>query len=667
MDAFWRCVRFCWPFRHRLLWAVVMAGAAAAFWSVNLLAIHPALKILGGARSPAQAVQDEMAPLAAELREVEERLASGEVPNGAPVAGAGGGEASEESDRSAWEWRRRRLQVSLVRLDLLRRFYQMVLPAEPFSALVCLMLGVIVSIGLKGLFEAGHESLIGWVSNRVVFRLRRRMFRSALAHEVSYFSQHGTSDVVARFTNDTEVLAAGLKALFGKVISEPLRIVGCVACACLISWRLTLLFLILVPVGGFVVTRIGRSIKRASRRLLRQMTDLHRVLQESLEGIRIVKSYAAEAYERRRCHQASWEFCRRATRFVRIEALSGPLIEVMGITGVFLALMAGAYLVLHQRTTLWGVRLTQTPLDHETLLTYYALLAAIADPLRKLSSVYAKLHAAAAAADRMWDLIDSGARRQTPGLVRALPAHSESVEFCGVSFAYGNRVVLRDVSFRCRFGQTVAIVGRNGCGKTTLLNLLPRFADPSSGAVLIDGEDIRGVHVRRLRRQMALVTQDTVLFDDTIAANIAYGRRRASREQIESAARRAYAHEFIEKLPEGYDTRVGSLGRTLSGGEKQRLALARAILCEPRLLLLDEFTSQIDAASEAKIHRALRELAGERTTFIITHRVHTLEWADLVVFLHEGRVEDAGSHAELLGRCARYRALFHTGRQGQAA
>ncbi len=665
MDAFGRCLSYCWPFRRRLVWAFLMAIAAAAFWSVNLLAIHPALKILGGSRSPAQAVEEEIAPVIAELQQVEKQLFEKRRRLTDPATAEVG--TQEASEIAALEWRRQRLSVSRVRLEMLQRFYATFLPTEPFAALVCLMLGVVVSIGLKGIFEAGHESLVGWVTNRVVFRLRRRMFRSALARDVMYFSQHGSHDVIARFTNDAEVLAAGLKALFGKVVSEPLRVIGCVACACLISWRLTVLFLILIPLGGYVVTRIGRSIKRASRRLLRQMTDMHRVLQESLEGIRIVKGFVAEAYERRRCHEASWEYCRRATRFIRIDALSGPLIEVMGISGVFLALTAGAYLVLYQKTTLFGIQLAPMPLDHETLLTYYALLAAIADPLRKLSSVYAKLQAAAAAADRIFELIDSRPSSRMLGLQPILPPHSESVEFRGVSFAYGSRVVLRDVSFRCPFGQTVAIVGRNGCGKTTLLSLLPRLAEPSAGSILIDGQDIRQVHLRRLRRQMALVTQDTLLFDDTIAANIAYGRRRATREEIESAARRAYAHEFINDLPEGYDTRVGSLGRALSGGEKQRLALARAILCDPRILLLDEFTSQIDADSETKIHRALRQLAGERTTFIITHRSQTLAWVDLVVVLNQGRVEDVGPHAELLRHCDYYRRLFHPSQQERAA
>jgi len=663
MHAFWKCLSFCWPYRGRIVLALVFAAAAAAFWSVNLLAIHPALKILGGARSPAESVQAEIDPVVTELRQVEQSLEELKK----SVADDPNRQAEQQETIDGLEWRRRRLTVIVTRMELLQSLYRWVLPSEPFAALVGLMVGVIVSVGLKGVMEAGHESLVGWVTNQVVFRLRQRMFRSALAKDIGYFQAHGSHDIIARFTNDAEVLAAGLKALFGKVISEPLRIVGCVACACVISWRLTVLFLFLIPLGAFVVTRIGRAIKRASRRLLRQMSDIHRVLQEALEGIRIVKGFSQEAGERRKGYVVSREFSRRATRYVRIEAFAGPLIELMGISGVFLALMAGAYLVLHQKTSIGGIRLTQTPLDHETLLTYYALLAAIADPLRKLSSVYAKLHAAAAAADRIFELIES--RRSSPGVARnvVLPPHAESVEFRDVSFSYGPREVLHRVRFDCRFGETVALVGRNGCGKTTLLNLLARFADPSDGAILIDGVDIRNVHERALRRQMALVTQDTILFDDTIAANIAYGRRHASRAEIESAARRAYAHEFIEKLPDGYATRVGSLGRTLSGGEKQRLALARAILCSPRILLLDEFTSQIDAASEAKIHRALRELAGERTTFIITHREHTLRWADRIVVLQDGQVQDVGTHEQLLARCEVYRRLFRSSLSAEAA
>jgi ATP-binding cassette subfamily B protein/subfamily B ATP-binding cassette protein MsbA len=251
---------------------------------------------------------------------------------------------------------------------------------------------------------------------------------------------------------------------------------------------------------------------------------------------------------------------------------------------------------------------------------------------------------------------------------KRLPLHQSHVVFRDVCFSYEpGRAVLSNVNLTVPFGETIALVGRNGCGKTTLLSLLPRFFDPEHGSVLIDDIDIRTANLRSLRRQIAIVTQETILFDDTIARNIAYGRRHASREQIEEAARKAFAHDFIEKLPRGYETRVGELARSLSGGERQRIALARAILRNPTILLLDEFSSQIDAESEAKIHIALKEFAKGRTTILITHRLHTLEVADRIVVLEGGRIEAVGTHEQLLALSETYRGLHDARRERKAA
>jgi subfamily B ATP-binding cassette protein MsbA len=659
MQNFVRCLRACWPYRRRLLLSMACAVLAAVFWSVNFLTIHPILKILEGAKSLPDSVQVDVDKIETETRQpalakIDRLRNDGEAAN------------SEQIDQQ--EWKVRRADISIYRLRLLQRLYRNCLPNTPFRALVCVLLAVVASIAVKGLLEAAQESLVGSVTNLTIYSLRNRFFRSALRLDVNQFSTNGCHDLTARYTNDTEVLGAGLKSLFGKMISEPLRIVACVSCACIISWRLTFVFLILVPLGAYVVTRVGRLMKRASKRLMVGMSDIHKILNESFNGIRVVKAFTMEPYERKRCRSAAREFYRRAMRVANIDAVAGPIIEVMGIAGVVIALSAGAYLVLNQRVTIFGIKLASSPIDHETLLTYYALLAAIADPLRKMSSVYTKLHGAAAAADRLMEQIDRRPAVSRNGLGPTLPPHAKSIEFRGINFSYdSSRAILDDINLKFDFGQTVTVVGRNGCGKTTLLGLLPRFFDPDAGKVLIDDIDIRAVNLRSLRRQIAVVTQDTILFDDTIAANIGYGRRNASRVEIEAAARKAFAHEFIERLPDGYETRVGSLGRMLSGGEKQRIALARAILRDPRLLVLDEFTSQIDAESEAKIHLALREFMKGRTTFLITHRLHTLEVADVIVVLDHGRVEAVGRHHELMRTSPAYQSLHEAHTTKRAA
>jgi ATP-binding cassette subfamily B protein/subfamily B ATP-binding cassette protein MsbA len=323
------------------------------------------------------------------------------------------------------------------------------------------------------------------------------------------------------------------------------------------------------------------------------------------------------------------------------------------------ALLAGAYLVLGEHLHLFGIQMTNQAMDSATLLTLYGFLAAIADPVRKLSSVYPKLQSGAAAADRIFSFIDRRprVRRNTDG--RRLERHRTTIEFKGVCFSYEPGVpILTNVSLDIRFGETIGLVGKNGCGKTTLVGLLPRFYDPDHGAILVDGQDIRTLNLRCLRQQIGLVTQETVLFDDTIANNIAYGNRHAKPEDIESAAKKAFAHEFITKQTQGYETRIGEAGSRLSGGQKQRIALARAILRDPSILILDEFTSQYDAESEVLIHRALKEFMRDRTTIMITHRQNTLEIADRIVMIEQGSIAAVGTHAELNRACEPYRRLY---------
>jgi ATP-binding cassette subfamily B protein/subfamily B ATP-binding cassette protein MsbA len=343
---------------------------------------------------------------------------------------------------------------------------------------------------------------------------------------------------------------------------------------------------------------------------------------------------------------------------VKLDALSGPIIEILGVAAVAAALLAGAYLVLNGQTALFGIEMTEHPLEAETLLQLYALLAAIADPVRKLSSVYTRMQSGGAAADRIFAFMDREPRVQRNSTGPRLPRHQTSIEFRNVCFSYEpGRPILTGIHLHVRQGETVALVGKNGSGKTSLVGLLPRFYDPDHGSIFIDGVDIRTANLRSLRQQIGMVTQHTVLFDDTVFNNIAYGARRAPRECVEQAARQAFAHDFIVQLPQGYDTQIGEAGAKLSGGQRQRMALARAILRDPSILILDEFTSQYDAESEALIHRALHEFIRGRTTFVITHRLNTLEIANRIIVVDGGRILAVGTHNELLADCQIYQRL----------
>jgi ATP-binding cassette subfamily B protein/subfamily B ATP-binding cassette protein MsbA len=399
-------------------------------------------------------------------------------------------------------------------------------------------------------------------------------------------------------------------------------------------------------------------MKRATRRLLEGMSRIYKILQETFQGIRVVKAFTMEPRERRRFKSATREYYRKALLVVNIEAMASSTVELLGVTAVAGALLAGAYLVLKGQTSLFGIKMSDQPLEAGTLLQLYAFLVAIADPVRKLSSVYTRMQSGFAAADRVFILMDRQPRIRSNSDGRRLHGVHLGIEFRDVCFSYEpGQPILTNLNLKVRAGETVALVGKNGCGKTTLVGLLPRFYDPDHGSILIDGMDIRKVNLRCLRRHIGVVTQEAILFEDTIYNNIAYGCRRARVEQVEAAAKKANAHDFIMSLSNGYQTRLGEAGSKLSGGQRQRIALARAILRDPSILILDEFTSQSDSEAEADIHRALREFKRDRTVFVITHRLHTLEIADRIVVMDDKHIIAIGTHVELLASCPIYQRL----------
>jgi ATP-binding cassette subfamily B protein/subfamily B ATP-binding cassette protein MsbA len=348
-------------------------------------------------------------------------------------------------------------------------------------------------------------------------------------------------------------------------------------------------------------------------------------------------------------------------RIALFDGLVGPVTEIMGITTICLAILFGTYLVMTKQTHLLGIKMCEEPLSLSALMAFYGMLAGVSDPARRLTEVFNRLQRAAASAERVYQLLDREPKVCDSPRPKALVRHHRELVFEGVSFGYsaGQRV-LEEIDLRIPFGETLALVGPNGCGKTTLANLIPRFFDPVSGSVRLDGIDLRDVRLRDLRRQIGIVTQETVLFDDTVFNNIRYGCPHANREAVIEAARQAHAHKFIEqKLEHGYETVVGPGGGRLSGGQRQRIALARAILRDPAILILDEATSQIDLESEQLIHRVLEQFTRNRTTVIVTHRLATLDLADRIAVLEGGRIADLGPHDQLMARCGLYSRLHH--------
>ena len=693
MRNFLRTLKQSWPHRHRLIASVFCALMVAILWSLNLSAIYPVLKILSSDKNLHQWVDEEIDDYQQKLDDPARKLALEQNRQKLQLIQANPSWPDRENAerKAAYEITKIEAEQSdfgnwVYRYQLLKKHVVRHLPHDRFATFLWIAFAVVVGVAVKGVFEFFQETLVGSVMNRTLFDLRNKVFRRVIHQDVRQLAGTGSADLMARFTNDMEQLGGGVKILYGRMVAEPLKAVGCLICACYLSWQLTFVFVVLVPVALILLTRVSKMMRRAAKKVLERMSAIYKILRESFDGIRAVKAYTREPHERRRFRRATEEYYRKAMRVINIDAFANPMIELLGVVAVTAALAAGTYLVVSGNTHILGFRMTSQPMSFDALLQLYALLAAIADPVRKLSSVYTKLQTAEAAANRVFELFDRQPTVAANAEGPRVAGVSKGMEFRNVCFSYNpaaEKPTLDGINLIVKPGETIAIVGPNGCGKTTLLGLLPRFFDPDFGAILIDGVNIRTAHLRSLRQNIGLVTQNTLLFDDTVFANIAYGKKGATEAEVIEAAKKAHAHEFIEtELPDGYQTRVGENGDYLSGGQRQRIALARAILRDPAILILDEFTSQIDAKSEVEIHAALKEFVkgsavegvaaeGEadpvrkpRTTFLITHQLRSLpELADRIVVMDGGKVCHVGTHAELMANCDVYRRLLGLGQR----
>jgi subfamily B ATP-binding cassette protein MsbA len=553
-------------------------------------------------------------------------------------------------------------QKSLDRCRMAQPYVSKYLPHESFKTLVLLLALVMLGVALKGLFMFFQEVLVADVMQLTLFDIRNLFFRRTINLDLASFSDQGSSELMARFTNDMDSFGQGLNTLMSKVIREPMRFATCLGGALWINWRLTCLTLVLVPISGATTYRVGKTMKRAVRRSLESMSTIYKILQESFQGIKIIKAFATERVERRRFFDETKNLYRKSVRVAMIDAMSDPVLEMLTLTTVAIALLAGSYLVLKQtiylNLGLFQLQLAAQEMSIQDLLTLYTMLAAASDPIRKLANVHNKIQRAAAAADRICGLMDRAPKVSENRRAAALPRHRHSIEFDQVTFGYSGRSpVVQGIDLRVRHGESIALVGPNGCGKTTLMNLLPRFWDVDAGAIRVDGRDVREVQLRSLRRQIGMVIQETILFQDTIANNIAYGYAHASRAAVVAAAERAFAHQFIVELPRGYDTVIGERGLGLSGGQRQRIALARAMLRDPGILILDEATSAVDIQDEVLIRKAIEEFAKGRTTFLISHNLASIQAVDRIVLLDGGRIVAVGTDSELKRTSALYRRL----------
>lgn len=482
-------------------------------------------------------------------------------------------------------------------------------------------------------------------------RLREDVFRHVMYMPVGFFASRGTSDTTSRIIGDVAHSGKGIKVLFGKALREPMIAVGALIGAFVINWKLTLLFMGSAPMVIGVIAIIGKKMKKASKKSLVTSAQMLGRIQEAINALRVVKVYNRQKWEIDQYEKKNQEFLKYSLRMSKLDAMTSPMMDALGMITAGGVILLGAAWVTYQY-------------DGMQSSSFFALLAGLgiaAESVRKVSDVWNIVQQSNAAAERVFAVIDEDREKEAPNAYPLNPL-TKDIEFRDITFTYPNAPApsLTGVSLKVPAGQTVAVVGSNGSGKTTLVNLLPRFYDPDSGKILIDGNDISQVTLASLRDQIGMVTQSVMTFNDTVANNIAYGKPDATRDEIIAAAKRAFAHEFIETLPNGYDSMIGELSSGFSGGQLQRIVIARAILKNPKILIFDEAMSQVDAESEAKIHAALGDIMKGRTCFMIAHRFSTVISADRIVVMDKGRIVADGKHQDLIKTCQVYKNLYET-------
>jgi len=670
MNAFRKALRYCWPYRNRIILAWLCAGLGTVLYVGSISAVGPMFGLIF--QEPTKGIRYYSRPSAEDPERKEgvlevsrhwqakydESVELFEVANfvvrvhpGIPVV---------RPQEGLLALARQAEETHKFYAPALRYLAEQ-LPQDRYHSLLWIMLGVVVMTILRGALTYSNEYLVGHVTNRAMLGLRLRAYDHVLRAPLTLFARIGPSDIMSRFQQDCFLVQEGMKTLLGKVFSEPIRMVVCVVLAVAIGvsidpW-LPVIVLVVAPLVAYLVRKFAVLMRRSSRKALESWAGLMNVLEESLFGIRIVKGYRLEGYERQKFFAGSRRLFKQILRAIRIDAITNPAVETIFTVAAVAAVLVGGKIIIDRGLGQGGMG---------ELTWFFGLLVGALDPARKLSNVSNRIQQAAAGSERVLALLAEELEPRYGRHGTDLPRFARTIEFRDVSFAYPvGDTVLRHINLTIRHGEVLAVVGRTGCGKTTLVSLLPGFFRPTEGAILVDGVDVRDVTLRSLREQIAIVPQETVLFVETVARNIALGApQRAgevSREQVVAAAKAAHADKFIENLPDGYETVIGEHGASLSGGERQRLALARAILRDPTLLILDEATSALDEETQALVQDTLRKFVVGRTAILIAHRLSTLAIADRIAIMDAGRIVDIGTHDELLGRCSLYRRLREVG------
>jgi subfamily B ATP-binding cassette protein MsbA len=624
-----------WPL---LAAAVLCSAGVAALWGANIAALFPIIEVT---------LQGESLQSWNERRgtEARARIAAAEQERSdleAQIAAGGVDAAAARAARNRIDTlalRSRGEEAIVASAERLGPWLARCLPTDPFRTVLVVVGFVVASTFFKHVLLMASTLLVAWVAMGISRNIRLKIFDKAMELDRAQFMRWGSAGFMAQVTSTADMLASGITSVYGGAVTEPLKIMACLGGAFCISWRLTLACLTLAPLVGFLMVWLNRRIRAISTNVLSRSRGFHHVLLEALNNVLTVQAYTMENFERQRFRDCTSDMMRTGLWHTFYFALANPITEILGIGMVATSIAVGAWLVINQETRMFGITMTDQPMTVPGIMLFFGFLIGASDPVRKLSGVITGLNVGIVGAQGLYPLLDTPSKLREAATPVTLPAPHREIRLEGVSFSYdGIDTVLDGVDLTIARGERVAIVGPNGGGKSTLVNLICRFYDPTRGRVLLDGTPLTEIALHDLRRRIALVTQQTELFNESIFYNIKYGRWDATEEEIEAAARKAHAHEFIAEFPEGYRTMVGPNGFRLSGGQRQRIALARAFLRDAEILVLDEATSQIDVDSERLIHQALEHYVEGRTVIMITHRASTLALADAIIEVEHGKV-----------------------------
>lgn len=530
-------------------------------------------------------------------------------------------------------------------------YLQRFVPTHFHNAWTIVAYALVASTVLKGCFDYLGTYLVNHAGFGMITNLRNDLYDSVLRRSAAFFQKHTTGTLISTIINDIERVQYAMSSILAEFLQQFFSFLFTAALVIMLGKQLAWVLLLFIPVIVFSAIRIGRRVRSTTRTGQDQLADVQNILQETIAGNRIVKAFGMESWEIARFRTAAQRLFRANLRSVAAAAISSPLMDIFGAIAIALLLLLGREQIAHNQLTLGA------------FIAFVAAVLSMYNPVRKFAVFNNSFQQALGASSQLFKFMDTeDLVSEKPG-AKALPRFSHAIEFENVSFSYqadgeGSREILHNINLEVRRGEILAIVGSSGAGKSTLVHLLPRFFDVSSGRILVDGHDVRDVTVSSLRSQIGIVTQDTVLFNDTVRNNIAYGQPHVAMKEVEGAARAALAHDFIQALPAGYDTVIGERGVRLSGGERQRLAIARALLKNAPVLILDEATSALDSESEALVQSALHNLMSGRTVLVIAHRLSTVRRADRIVVIENGTIADIGTHEDLMSKLGTYRRLY---------